>query len=137
MSPITRRSLVAGLSLSTATIAVASAACVVTEAELSSMVIDGRRVSVDTTALPQTFLVSHEDEGAGSGVDRVSTPEEGVEYLVMTWDGDLRITPLVNGYVDEHASVRGRLGFMPAPAKGDARGTPAAVQVKVIGRVVG
>jgi hypothetical protein len=131
---ITRRSFVAGLSLSTATIAAASAAPAVPDTELSSMVIDGRRVSVDTMALPETFLVTHEDEGAGGWTERLSHPEAG-EYVVMTWEGDLRITPLVDGHADKSTTDR-RVGFMLGSAEGYPPGTIVRDQVRVIGKVV-
>ena len=98
------------------------------------MAIDGRTVSVDTNALPETFLVTHEDQGAGGWTERVSRPEPG-EYVVMTWEGDLAITELEDGYADQAMSNR-RTGFMAVAAEGLPRGSRFSRQVRVIGKVV-
>jgi len=134
MSPITRRSFVAGLSLSTAAATTATVASVAPPSGLSSMMIDGRSVAVDTNALPKTFLVTHEDQGAGGWTERLSQPEPG-EYVVMTWDGDLKITPLVEGHTDKARTNR-RTGFMRRPAEGYPPGTLVSEQVRVIGKVL-
>lgn len=131
MSSITRRSFVAGLS--TATVGAASVAAAATAPDLSSMVVDGRRVAVDTSSLPQSLIV-HYDDGSGWG-DRLSVPEPG-EYVVLTSEGDLRITPLVEGSTDCRFSADRRMGYVRGSAEGYPPGTNVYCQVHVIGKVV-
>jgi hypothetical protein len=104
-------------------------------AGLAVMNIGNRWVSIDTAALPQQLTVIEEDtrtaERPDGVAEHVSMPERGAEYAVVTHDGRIVLTPLVEGLGSPWRRDC-RLGFMPGSA-GQYRVHHA---VTVLGRVI-
>lgn len=133
---LSRRFLLKGIAATSALAApfVADDAKADMETSVSSIVIDGRRVAVDTEALPTSWLVAYEDDRKGGAPRRLSDPEND-DYVVLTHDGKLTVTKLVRGF-SLAAETNRRLGWMAVQVEGYPAGTEVSYRVHVIGKVV-
>jgi hypothetical protein len=92
------------------------------------MMFGERTVIFDTSDLPRNYTVQHEDEGAGAWAETVCVPEPDAEYVVLTWEGEIVVTRLVDGYGDKYGNPR-RRGYVAA-------GPRVKHVVQVLGKVV-